>query len=202
VVSPWASEHLPAILVAWYPGQRGGNAIADVLFGDANPAGRLPVTFYRGIDQLPAFDDYAMTNRTYRYFTGTPLYAFGYGLSYTRFSYSDLTVDKASVAAADTVEASVTVTNTGQRAGDEVVQLYERAVAPSRPMPIHQLRGFARVALAPGESQRVRFLLHPADDFGYYDEGRKAFVVDPGSYEIAVGGSSANLPLNQRLLVQ
>jgi beta-glucosidase len=202
VVSPWASEHLPAILVAWYPGQRGGNAIADVLFGDVNPAGRLPVTFYRGVDQLPAFDDYAMTNRTYRYFTGTPLYPFGHGLSYTRFSYSDLAVDRAQVTATDAIEASVTVTNTGQRAGDEVVQLYERAVAPSRPMPVRQLRGFARVTLAPGQSKRMTFRLRAVDDFGYYDEARKAFAVDPGDYEVAVGGSSADLPVKKTVTIE
>jgi len=202
VVSPWASEHLPAILVAWYPGQRGGNAIADVLFGDVNPAGRLPVTFYRGVDQLPAFDDYAMTNRTYRYFTGTPLYPFGYGLSYTRFSYSGLAVDRVQITASDDIEASVTVTNTGQRAGDEVVQLYERAVSPPRPMPVRQLRGFARVTLAPGESKRVTFRLRAVDDFGYYDAARKAFAVDPGDYEVAVGGSSADLPVRTTLRIQ
>jgi len=202
VVSPWVSEHLPAILVAWYPGQRGGNAIADVLFGDANPAGRLPVTFYRGVDQLPAFDDYAMTNRTYRYFTGTPLYPFGYGLSYTRFTYRDLDVNRAQVAASDVLEASVTVTNSGQRAGDEVVQLYERAVSPSRPMPLRQLRGFARVTLAAGESRRVTFPLRPVEDFGYYDEAKKAFTVDSGDYEIAAGGSSADLPVRKTVTVE
>jgi beta-glucosidase len=202
VVSPWASEHLPAILLAWYPGQRGGNAIADVLFGDVNPAGRLPVTFYRGVDQLPAFDDYAMTNRTYRYFTGTPLYPFGYGLSYTRFRYADLKVDRAQAGATDALEASVTVTNVGQRAGDEVVQLYERAVSPSRPMPLRQLRGFARVTLAANESKRVTFRLRPVDDFGYYDERAKAFAVEPGEYELAAGGSSADLPVKATVRVQ
>jgi len=173
-----------------------------VLFGDVNPAGRLPVTFYRGVDQLPAFDDYSMTNRTYRYFTGTPLYPFGYGLSYTRFSYRDLAVDRPQASATDPIAASVTVTNTGQRAGDEVVQLYERAVSPSRPMPVRQLRGFARVTLAPGESTRVTFRLRAVEDFGYYDEARKAFAVDPGDYEVAVGGSSADLPVAARIRVQ
>jgi len=197
VVSAWAAEHLPAIVVAWYPGQRGGDAIADVLFGDVNPAGRLPVTFYRGVDQLPPFEDYDMSRRTYRYFAGSPLYPFGYGLSYTRFAYSDLRMDRISAAPTDPIEASVTVTNTGVRAGDEVVQLYERAVAPARPMPIRQLRGFARIALAAGESRRVAFRLRPIDDFGYYDVGRKAFAVDPGTYEVAVGPSSAELPLKR-----
>jgi beta-glucosidase len=143
-----------------------------------------------------------MANRTYRYFTGAPLYPFGYGLSYTRFGYSDLTVDRAKAGASEAIEASVTVTNTGQRAGDEVVQLYERAVSPSRAMPIRQLRGFARVSLAPGESKRVAFRLRPVDDFGYYDETKKAFAVDPGDYEIGAGGSSADLPVKTTVRVQ
>jgi beta-glucosidase len=167
-----------------------------------NPAGRLPVTFYRGVDQLPAFDDYSMANRTYRYFTGTPLYPFGYGLSYTRFRYADLTVDHPQARASDVIEATVTVTNTGQRAGDEVVQLYERAVAPSRPMPMRQLRGFTRVTLAPGASTRVTFRLRPVDDFGYYDQTTKAFAVDSGLYELAAGGSSADLPVKATVRIQ
>jgi beta-glucosidase len=193
VASPWAAENLPAILVAWYPGQRGGSAIADVLFGDVNPGGRLPVTFYRGVEQLPPFADYDMKGRTYRYFEGTTLYPFGYGLSYTRFEYSDIHVDKAVVAADDPLAVSVTVRNVGLRAGDEVVQLYAGALQPPRPMPLQQLRGFSRVTLAPGEGRRVQFSLRPVDDFGYYDDTRKAFAVDPGEYEIRVGGSSRDI---------
>jgi beta-glucosidase len=189
----WAHEHLPAILVAWYPGQRGGNAIADVLFGDTNPGGRLPVTFYRSVQQLPPFADYDMKGRTYRYFTGEPLYAFGYGLSYTRFDYSDLQTTTSSLGANDAFEVSVAVKNVGERAGDEVVQLYVRSVSPSRPMPIEQLRGFARVTLQPGERKRVTFRLRPVDDFAYYDETRKAFAVEPGLYELGVGASSRDI---------
>jgi beta-glucosidase len=197
----WAHEHLPAILVAWYPGQRGGNAIADVLFGDANPGGRLPVTFYRSVQQLPPFADYDMKGRTYRYFNGEPLYAFGYGLSYTRFDYSDLQTTTSSPGAKDGFEVSVAVKNIGERAGDEVVQLYVRAVSPSRPMPIEQLRGFARVTLQPGEQKRVTFRLRPVDDFAYYDETRKAFAVEPGLYELGVGASSRDIRQRARVRV-
>src|SRR5271157_1616401 len=120
----WANEHANAILDAWYPGEEGGTAVAETLSGKNNPAGRLPVTFYSGVDQLPNFEDYGMANRTYRYFTGKPLYPFGYGLSYTRFDYSGLTLPTQPVAAGHDLGAEVTVTNKGAVAGDEVVQLY------------------------------------------------------------------------------
>ena len=120
----WAKQNVPAILMAWYPGQRGGTAVADVLLGDANPAGRLPVTFYTADAKMPAFDDYGMDGRTYRYYEGEPLYPFGHGLSYTQFGYSGLKLDRARAAAADPVKVSVKVKNTGARAGEEVVQLY------------------------------------------------------------------------------
>src|SRR5262249_10924153 len=121
-----------------------GNAVADVLFGDVNPSGRLPVTFYRSVEQLPPFADYDMKGRTYRYFEGDPLYAFGYGLSYTRFEYSDLKLDKASLGPRDPLEVSLAVKNAGSRPGAEVVQLYTRALASDVPMPIRSLRGFER----------------------------------------------------------
>ena len=120
----WASEHANAILDAWYPGEEGGTAVAQTLTGRNNPGGRLPVTFYTGVDQFPPFEDYSMKGRTYRYFEGTPLYPFGYGLSYTTFAYSGLTLPTKSVKAGDPLDAEVTVTNTGKRAGDEVAQLY------------------------------------------------------------------------------
>ena len=178
---------------------RRGNAIADVLFGDANPGGRLPVTFYRSVQQLPPFADYDMRGRTYRYFDGDPLYPFGYGLSYTKFEYSDLQASTSSPAATDAFEVSVAVKNVGGRAGDEVVQLYVNAVSPARPMPLEQLRGFRRISLQPGEQTRVTFRLRPADDFAYYDEGRKAFTVEPGPYELRVGASSRDI--QQRTVV-
>jgi hypothetical protein len=127
----WARDHVPAIVEAWYPGQAGGAAIADVLFGDYNPGGRLPITFYQSADQLPAFDDYSMKGRTYRYFQGEPLYPFGYGLSYTRFTYQRLLVPQQSPANRD-VKVAVEVTNSGKVAGEEVVQLYCAAPASVR----------------------------------------------------------------------
>jgi beta-glucosidase len=198
----WARDHLPAILVAWYPGQRGGNAVADILFGAANPAGRLPVTFYKAAENLPPFDDYAMRGRTYRYFEGEPLYPFGHGLSYTRFVYSKLTLDRSSMAPNGTARVSVLVKNTGARAGDEVVQLYARALDPRRPRARKELRGFERIALKAGEQRRVTFTLTPDRDLTYYDVERQTYAVDPGSYEIQVGASSEDIRLRTSLVVR
>jgi beta-glucosidase len=198
----WAQDHLPAILVAWYPGQEGGRAIADVLFGDVNPAGRLPVTFYRSVEDLPPFADYDMAGRTYRYFTGTPLYAFGHGLSYTHFEYGDLRLSRAAAGPDDPVEVSVTIRNAGNRVGDEVPQLYVRAVGAPVPMPVRQLRGFERVTLSAGESRTVRFHLTPAQDLSHYDPALHAFVASPGSYDIQVGASSVDIRQSTRLQVE
>ncbi len=198
----WAQQNLPAIVLAWYPGQQGGIAIADVLFGDANPSGRLPVTFYKSVDQLPAFADYDMKDRTYRYFTGEPLYPFGHGLSYTRFEYGRLQLDKSSVAASDLLQVSLEVRNAGPRVGHEVVQLYVRHVAPKLPQPVKQLRGFERVLLKPGERRRLAFRLTPADAFSHYDVASKRFAVEPGEYEIQLGASSRDVRLSGRLRAQ
>ncbi len=189
----WAHARLPAILVAWYPGQRGGNAVADVLFGDTNPSGRLPVTFYKQDEKLPAFDDYEMRGRTYRYFTGTPLYPFGHGLSYTRFEYSDLELDRASVAADGSMQASVQIKNVGQRAGDEVVQLYVRALDAKQWRAVKELRGVERLNLAPGEAKRVSFTVHPGRDLTYYEERQQRYAVATGRYEVQIGASSADV---------
>ena len=188
----WAKDNLPAILVAWYPGQRGGGAVADVLFGDANPAGRLPVTFYKADEKLPAFDDYAMAGRTYRYFEGEPLYPFGHGLSYTRFDYSGLVLDRTTVGATDEVEVTVKVRNAGDVAGDEVVQLYLHPLEPRRERAIAELRGFQRVHQRPGEEREVRFAIKPEKDLRIYDDQAQAYAVDPGRYEVRVGASSAD----------
>jgi beta-glucosidase len=198
----WAQEKLPAIVLAWYPGQRGGNAVADVLFGDANPAGRLPVTFYESASQLPAFADYAMEGRTYRYFRGEPLYPFGHGLSYSRFEYSGLQLSPPSVAAGESLEVSLDVKNAGPRDGDEVVQLYARDVEAAAPAAIRELRGFERVHLKAGERMRVQFRLMPERDLAHYDEARKAFAVEPGEFEIEVGASSRDLRLRGRVRVE
>ena len=183
----WANDNLPAIIEAWYPGQAGGDAIADVLFGDYNPGGRLPVTFYRSVDDLPDFEDYRMAaGHTYRYFRGDPLYPFGHGLSYTSFAYSDLALSAGRIAAGESVTVQVEVENVGQRVGDEVVQLYVRDVVASVPVPLRQLQGFQRVQLAPGERTTVTFTLTPRQMSLITDEGAR--VVEPGKFEIALGG--------------
>ncbi len=182
----WAAHHANAIVEAWYPGEEGGNALADVLFGDYNPAGRLPVTFYQSTDQLPPFEDYNMTGRTYRYFYGEPLYPFGFGLSYTHFTYSNPRVDKAQVEAGKNVEASVTVQNSGKVEGDEVVELYATHQDTSFPVPIRSLEGFERVHLKPGESKTVTFDLTPLRLSVVTPGGRR--VVEPGDVKITMGG--------------
>jgi beta-glucosidase len=197
----WAKAHLPAIVVAWYPGQQGGNAVADVLFGETSPAGRLPVTFYESAAQLPPFADYAMEGRTYRYFRGEPLYPFGHGLSYTRFEYSGLTLSRPRLGKADSLEVSLEVRNAGTRAGDEVVQLYVRDAVPKATSPVRQLRGFERLSLKAGEWRPVHFTLVPERDLARYDEARKAFTVDAGAFEVEVGASSRDLRLRGRIRV-
>jgi beta-glucosidase len=198
----WAKEKLPAIVVAWYPGQRGGDAVADVLFGDANPGGRLPVTFYPSAAQLPAFADYAMEGRTYRYFRDEPLYPFGHGLSYTRFEYRDLRLSRPRLGARDPLAVSLEVANVGPRDGDEVVQLYVRDVHAAPGAAKRELRGFERVHLKAGERQRVQFGVVPERDLAHYDEARKALAVKPGDYEIEVGASSMDLRLRDRVRVE
>jgi len=181
----WADQNIPAILEAWYPGQRAGTAIADALFGDYNPGGRLPVTVYRSADQLPPFTEYAMAGRTYRYFIGEPLYPFGHGLSYTTFDYSDFRVPE-QARAGESMSVQVTVKNTGARAGDEVVQLYVRDEKASVPVAIRALAGFRRVHLLPGESRVLSFLLTPRP-FSLIDGAGKR-MVEPGWFTLSIGG--------------
>lgn len=181
----WADEHIPGILTAGYPGQQGGNAIADVLFGDYNPAGRLPVTYYKSVDQLPDFENYDMAGRTYRYFNQEPLYPFGFGLSYTTFEYSKLQLPK-TLANNQPFEVTVDVTNTGDRDGDEVVQLYLSDEKASTPRPIRQLEGFQRIHLKKGETQSVKFTIDPRQLSMIDTKDRR--VVEPGWFTIYVGG--------------
>ncbi len=189
----WAQANLSAILMSWYPGQRGGTAVGQALFGDVNPGGRLPVTFYTADQAMPAFDDYTMEGRTYRYFRGTPLYPFGHGLSYTRFDYGKLKLGAARIADTATLKVQVDVVNTGKRAGDEVVQLYVRR-RDAKPGDAQQaLRGFQRVHLAAGERRSVAFDLEAQQALRQYDEARGAYAVPPGAYEVRVGSSSANI---------
>ena len=181
----WAAAHVPAIVEAWYPGQAAGTAIADVLFGDYDPAGRLPVTFYRSVDQLPAFTDYRMAGRTYRFFRGDVLYPFGYGLSYTQFRYRDLRAPSA-VRAGDSAVVSVEVENAGAVAGEETVELYLTALDGDARSPIRSLAAFQRVPLRPGERRRVTLTLGPRQLSTVDSAGVRA--VRPGRYEISVGG--------------
>ena len=181
----WADAHVPAIVEAWYPGEAGGTALAGLLAGDYSPAGRLPVTFYRSVDQLPPFGDYAMAGRTYRYFTGEPLYPFGHGLSYTRFTYANARTSAPSVAARGRITVSVDVTNSGGMDGDEVVQLYvaHPGVAGA---PIRALQGFRRIHLAPGASETISFDLSLRDISIVTERGD--IIVPAGKYIVSIGG--------------
>lgn len=185
IATPWEAENLPAILNAWYGGQSAGTAIADVLFGDYNPAGRLPVTFYKSDSDLPDFSDYGMKGRTYRYFNGTPLWAFGHGLSYTTFTYDALTIPS-SAKVNSTVKVSVKVTNSGKRDGEEVVQLYTSRKQDGFTTPIRALKGFQRIFLKSGESKTVTFELRPQDLSLLTEKGTAQHVA--GAVNISVGG--------------
>ena len=181
----WAKEHANAILESWYAGEEGGAAIAQTLSGKNNPAGRLPVTFYTGVEQLPPFEDYAMKGRTYRYFEGKPLYPFGSGLSYTTFAYSGLTLPKNAINAGDPLIAEVTVTNTGKRDGDEVAQLY-LTFPHVAGAPLRALRGFKRVHLKAGEAQTVQFELRDRDLSMVSETGTP--IIAKGKYSVSIGG--------------
>ena len=182
----WANEHADAILDAWYSGEEGGTSIAQTLAGVNNPAGRLPVTFYKSVEQLPIFEDYSMKNRTYRYFEGQPLFAFGYGLSYSKFEYSNLKLSTTNLKAGDSLSVDADVRNVSQREGDEVVELY--LSFPKSPIaPIRALRGFMRVPLVAGEAKHVHFTLD-ARDLSEVDEKGDRIVAE-GAYRISVGGS-------------
>jgi len=178
-----------AALAVWYSGQRGGDALAEALIGETNPGGRLPVTFYASDSDLKPFSDYAMAGRTYRYFGGRPLFAFGHGLSYTTFRYGGMGLDSPSAGAGDTVAVKVDVENAGTREGDEVVQLYARAMHAAVPMPLQWLVAFQRVRLKPGEKRVVELSL-PVQRLRRWDEGARRYVVDPGAYELRAGPSS------------
>ena len=198
----WASQNVPAILAAWYPGEEAGTALAAVLFGEHNPAGRLPYTVYDSLDQIPPQSEYDITKGfTYMYFGGKPQFAFGHGLSYTTFRYSGLKLSPARIPAGGKVTVSLAVENTGARAGDEVVQLYVHDVEASVKRPAKELRGFQRVSLNPKEKKSVTFTL-PASDLAFYDEKAKKFVVEPGAFDVMVGSSSEDIRLKGRLNVK
>jgi beta-glucosidase len=189
---PWEADHLPAIVQAWYPGEQGGRAVGEVLFGDINPAGRLPITFYASTTDLPDFQNYSMANRTYRYFNGKPLFAFGHGLSYTKFSYKKATLDQHSYTPSDTVKVSFELKNSGWNDGDEVAQVYFRHVKSAVPQPKLALCGFVRIHLDAGKVINLTLDI-PAERFRYWDTTKKQYVVEPGKYELLIGAASDDI---------
>ena len=200
IALPWEDEHLPAILQAWYPGESGGQAVAEVLFGKVNPSGHLPVTFYRATTNLPAFTNYSMADRTYRYFTGKPLYAFGHGLSYTTFDYTSGKLDSKQIAPNGNVKVSFTLKNTGKADGDDVAQVYYRHVNSKVAQPKLALCGFARVSVKKGESTEVTVNV-PAERLRYWDTEKKQYIVEPGEYEFQVGCASDDIKLKLPLTI-
>jgi beta-glucosidase len=185
----WEAEHLPAILQAWYPGGDGGRAVAEALFGEINPSGHLPITLYRATADLPAFTDYSMANRTYRYFSGKPLYAFGHGLSYTTYDFSAGKLESSALAPDGTAKVSFTINNSGPRDGDEVAQVYYRHVHSKVPQPKLALCGFRRVSIKTGAAADVSIDV-PAERLRYWDEDEKKYVVEAGEYEFLIGDAS------------
>jgi beta-glucosidase len=197
---PWEAEHLPAILQAWYPGEEGGRAVGEVLFGEVNPSGHLPLTFYRATADLPAFTDYSMTNRTYRYFSGQPLFAFGRGLSYTKFDFKKARLASKKIPADGTAKVTFTVKNSGKRDGDEVAQVYFRHVNSAVPQPKLALCGFTRVPLKHGEARKVTVEI-PTERLRYWDTQTRQYVVEPGGYEILIGAAADDIRLKLPLTI-
>jgi beta-glucosidase len=198
----WATQNVPAILAAWYPGEEAGTALANVLFGEYNPAGRLPYTVYDSLDQVPPQDEYDVTKGfTYMYLNGKPQFAFGYGLSYTTFRYSALEISPRQLAPGGTATVTVEVQNMGTRAGDEVVQLYLHEQSPAVKRPVKELRGFERISLGAKEKKRVTFQL-PASELAYWDTPQHKFVVKPGTFDVMIGSSSEDIRLKDRVQVK
>ena len=204
----WLAD-IEALLMVWYPGQLGGNAIADLVYGDENPSGKLPITFPVSLDQLPSFNNVALSV-TYDYFHGyrfldrngdDPLFPFGFGLSYTTFEYGELTLSESTASAGDTITAEVEVTNTGDRAGAEVVQLYIGYEGSAVERAERDLKGFARVELEPAASETVEIPI-AIDDLAYYDVDAAQWTVEPLTYTVYAGPSSRDLPLQENLVVE
>lgn len=195
----WENQNIPAIINAWYGGQDAGTAIADIIFGDYNPAGRLPVTFYKGVNDLPGFEDYSMSNRTYRYFKGDVLYPFGYGLSYTTFNYSWNLQPESTYQAGDTIKFSVDIKNTGKYDGDEVLQVY--SAYPENPeLPVKELRYFKRIGITKGETQKVEISI-PVDQLKKWSSEKSSYTIFPGEYQLLIGSSSTNHQLTQTITI-
>ena len=197
----WENENLDGIVEAWYPGQQGGNALADILTGAYNPCGRLPITFYKSEKDLPEFEDYNMKGRTYKYFTGTPLYPFGYGLSYSSFEYSNLHLSKSIATPSDSITASIEVKNTSAIDGTDVVELYVSAKDITKFKPIKTLVGFTKATIKAGETQKVT-IKFAVKSVRQYDETKDDYTVYPGEYEIGAGASSGDIKLTNKLTVK
>lgn len=194
----WINEHIPAIVDAWYPGEQGGTAVADVLFGDYNPAGRLPLTFYNSMNELPPFDDYDVTKgRTYQYFKGKPLYPFGFGMSYTSFSYNNLKIQDQGTK----ILVSFNLKNTGKISGDEVAQVYVKLPNMNIVLPVKQLKGFKRINIKSGKTEKISIELD-RQQLRYWDESQSKFVSPKGEYTIMVGASSEDIRLTQTINLQ
>ena len=194
----WINKNIPAIVNAWYPGEQGGNAVADVLFGDYNPAGRLPITYYNNIGELPAMNDYDISKgRTYQYFKGTPIYAFGHGLSYTKFEYSNLDVQQTD----STLHVGCTINNAGNDDGDEVVQVYIQLPERNIPLPIKELKGFKRLNIKHGGQENVKIDI-AVKSLRYWDESISVFVHPKGEYTLMIGASSVDIRMTKKIMIQ
>ena len=197
----WENENLPAILQAWYPGQEGGNAVADVLFGNYNPGGRLPVTFYKSVNDLPGFEDYSMNGRTYKYFEGKALYPFGHGLSYAKFKYNSAKVTLPVIKAGQETFVEVSVTNTSGITGDEVVQVYASAKGVKEFRPLKTLAGFERVTIPAGKTILVKIPINPTA-LRQFDEAKNDYTILPGTYQLLIGASSVNIKITKSLTIR
>ena len=197
----WENENLPAILQAWYPGQEGGNAVADVLFGNYNPSGRLPVTFYKSVNDLPKFEDYSMKGRTYKYFEGKALYPFGYGLSYSTFKYNSAKMTAPVISAGQETFVEVSVTNTSKIAGDEVIQVYVTSKTVKGFRPLKSLAGFERVNIPAGKTVTVKIPVNPMA-IRQFDEAKNDYTTLAGNYQLLIGSSSSDIKLTQSLTVR
>jgi beta-glucosidase len=189
-----ADQYVPGIIHAWYPGEYGGRAIAEVLFGEVNPSAKLPVTFYRSVEDLPEFENYDMQGRTYKYFNGEVLYPFGHGLSYTQFEFSDFSIEPVELLATGDISVDLKVKNRGERPGAEVIQLYMRDMNASVPVPNLSLEGFKKIFLAPGEEKNVHFTLTPEQLAITNDRGE--LILEPGSFQVFVGGKQPGMTGN------
>jgi len=198
---PEIEELADAIIFTWYPGEQGGNALADIIFGDYNPAGRLPITFYRSVEDLPDYQNYNMKGRTYRYFEGNPLYEFGYGLSYTSFDYSNIKTNKSAYKNTDVIKVSIDITNSGDLDGEEVVQLYVKKMGSKLDMPIKSLKGFNRITIQKGDTKTIEFEF-PASELAYWNEKKYAWKIEKGAFEIQIGASSSDVKLKAQLVIE